>query len=1193
MLTNFKRHCVGSIPSSYLVIEYEDGMFYTNYFKCQKYFQERYGDRTIVLFQKGTFYEIYQYNPELDYTQGPKPYTESIGHVNDVRRMLNLKLMGSDNSDPKPHSFKHPDGTGFPVIRYDERDREMLLSHDYTIVRYDERPSNRGKKSEKDRYIGEIVSPATSVDGEIETTTASSTNQIVSIYIDVQPKILTPSLDDLSIISGISSIDVTTGSTIVDEVHSKREDKLYGIHEIYRFLAAQQPRELIIFIDTVIKDPQFPKSYQTYLEENLELHRFPNFLINFNNIDKHYYDYDYQTQFLNKVFNSDIEESYKKDTIEIKIEFDLNPLDSSQNNLITNNKIVAIKNNNIISELGLGRIEYGLISYLLLLQFCKDHNENLITRLQRPDISWNDRSGHLTLSNNAILQLNILPPPTAKNKGDKRFIDSLISVIDNTSTQLGYRYLRSMILNPLTSVRRLNHFYDMTDELLYYKINDSDTAKPESVLVEESTKLFSPDLLLVNRIEQHMKMIPDLGKLHRKLSICVLRPHELYSLIKGYLEIIEITKLLFCPNQSNLKIQIPKTISKIYPSQEKSNQFNKFLQRIYNLFNIEQLVHCTLVNNKGRSVPSTRPFHYLLEENSISIRFGSTSSDDNVGFVPQTLGNNNLIRPGQFSDIDNAFNTINESYNRLIEIVEHINSFIATSRGKGISVPDFNKGKGKDSDENLDDIGSNITNDGFTTTTSKGNKIINSNYNIDLVGKLDLRTSTKSNVIISSDKIRSYCYNIIENRKYLSIILAEKYINLLISLNKDFDFYDSITEFISILDFVKSNAKTSFNNRYFRPKLYGAIHSNNSEIPPDNNIDTESSLENLSSLTDAGCRSNEFSPIGNSLLLTEKSWVRFKDIRHPIIEKIINTEYVSNDLEINIPEKEHGLLVFGLNSAGKSSLLKAVALNVVMAQAGLYTPSRMELSPYYKLITRLSGDDDLFKGQSSFIVEANEIHSILKNANSQSLVLCDEINRGTESLSGSAIAVGVVKCLIERDTSFLISTHLHQMVETAEIQEAVNKKEIRICRIGTHYDDITNTLIYDRKIQDGQGSTLYGIEVLKALKFDKDFIISVNKIRQGMIGDDHLILNNKKSRYNSKLYIDSCQLCGSKKMLETHHMLEQYRADQQGYIDGGHIHKNQLPNLIVLCDKCHNNLHSSGKRLIPIETNHGLMITIN
>jgi DNA mismatch repair protein MutS len=250
---------------------------------------------------------------------------------------------------------------------------------------------------------------------------------------------------------------------------------------------------------------------------------------------------------------------------------------------------------------------------------------------------------------------------------------------------------------------------------------------------------------------------------------------------------------------------------------------------------------------------------------------------------------------------------------------------------------------------------------------------------------------------------------------------------------------------------------------------------------------------------------------------------------------------------------------------GKSSYMKSVGLNVIMAQAGFYTSAEsFEYSPYEYIFTRISGNDNLFENQSSFAVEMLELRNIFKRCNSRSLVLGDELCRGTESVSGKAIVAAGICKLRATDSQFIFATHLHGLDSIDEVKELTN---VKAYHLSVEYCRTTERLIYDRQMKEGSGSSLYGLEVCKAMDMDNDFLEIANRIRKREAGESETLLGEeKKSQYNNRVYMDICAICDNVAE-ETHHIKYQKDADSNGFI--GHVHKNNKSNLVPLCKECH------------------------
>ena len=300
-----------------------------------------------------------------------------------------------------------------------------------------------------------------------------------------------------------------------------------------------------------------------------------------------------------------------------------------------------------------------------------------------------------------------------------------------------------------------------------------------------------------------------------------------------------------------------------------------------------------------------------------------------------------------------------------------------------------------------------------------------------------------------------------------------------------------------------------------------------------------------------------------------------KDLRHPIIERINNdTSYISHSLTFGSLAEEAegactkgGMLLYGVNAAGKSSLGKAIGLSIVMAQCGLPVPaSEMTLIPYQEIFTRILGNDNLWAGMSSFVVEMTEFRSILRSAGPRTLVIGDELCAGTETASATAIVAAGIQTLTERNSHFFFATHLHELAELPEI--ATNSK-IALYHLTVHPDLENNILIYDRTLRQGCGSPMYGLEVCRGLDMDPIFLEKAVDIRKRYFQENG---KAKLSTYNAKVIVQTCQICGSGKDLETHHIIPQAKAINDRISPGKH--KNTKENLVCLCELCHTKHHT-------------------
>ena len=351
--------------------------------------------------------------------------------------------------------------------------------------------------------------------------------------------------------------------------------------------------------------------------------------------------------------------------------------------------------------------------------------------------------------------------------------------------------------------------------------------------------------------------------------------------------------------------------------------------------------------------------------------------------------------------------------------------------------------------------------------------------------------------------------------EFIKIFANEKYIVFFKKLNK----------FVTDIDIYKSYAKVSKKNNYSKPIIEDVYDS--------------------------------------------VSYLKIKDLRHPIVEKINEDEtYVANDIDFS-PDTQDGIILFSANGVGKSCLMKSVGIAIIMAQAGMFVACKeIKYYPYQNIFSRIVGSDNLFKGHSSFQLEMIELKQILDNANENSLILGDEICRGTEDVSGTSIVVSSIEFLSRLKSSFIFTTHLHQIPEFITDLKNIKCYHLKIL-------EANGKITYLRKIEEGLGSNLYGLEIASSIIHNDIFIERSHEIRNKILNQPNDILSTKKSRYNSNLYINNCNICKKtfkEARLETHHMAEQQYADDDDFIET--FHKNHKGNLLVLCDKCHDNVHN-------------------
>ncbi|MCQ2547870.1 MAG: DNA mismatch repair protein MutS [Clostridia bacterium] len=209
--------------------------------------------------------------------------------------------------------------------------------------------------------------------------------------------------------------------------------------------------------------------------------------------------------------------------------------------------------------------------------------------------------------------------------------------------------------------------------------------------------------------------------------------------------------------------------------------------------------------------------------------------------------------------------------------------------------------------------------------------------------------------------------------------------------------------------------------------------------------------------------------------ITEKDEINILQGRHPVIEQMIEDGlFVANDLHIDC-KNASCLLITGPNMAGKSTYMRQVALIVLMAQAGCFVPcEKAEIGIVDRIFTRIGASDNLSQGQSTFFVEMNELSYILRNASERSLVILDEIGRGTSTYDGMSIAWATVEYLCNENSHVrtLFATHYHELTALEEMIKGVKNLNVDVLDEG-------DNIVFLHKIVEGPASRSYGIHVAK------------------------------------------------------------------------------------------------------------------
>ena len=244
-------------------------------------------------------------------------------------------------------------------------------------------------------------------------------------------------------------------------------------------------------------------------------------------------------------------------------------------------------------------------------------------------------------------------------------------------------------------------------------------------------------------------------------------------------------------------------------------------------------------------------------------------------------------------------------------------------------------------------------------------------------------------------------------------------------------------------------------------------------------------LDCLLSLSELATKNNYCKPNINNKI----NHINIIDGRHPVIEDILkNNQFIPNNTYLDTKDSKT-MIITGPNMAGKSTYMRQVALITLMAHMGSFVPAKQaEISLTDRIFTRVGASDDLALGQSTFMVEMMEVANILKNATNNSLIVLDEIGRGTSTFDGLSIAWSVVEYISKQmDAKTLFSTHYHELTELENFLPGVKNYKISV-------KEFNGNIVFLRKIIRGGASKSFGIEVAALAGVPKEVIVRAKEI---------------------------------------------------------------------------------------------------
>ena len=581
-------------------------------------------------------------------------------------------------------------------------------------------------------------------------------------------------------------------------------------------------------------------------------------------------------------------------------------------------------------------------------------------------------------------------------------------------------------------------------------------------------------------------------------------------------------------------------LRKIYPSS--IYYLHQSIEFIHNIY--QESTCCDKIQN------------YLTScgENICNILIEITKFLDNQLFIDKCKNISSIsvfdecfIKPGVSSELDellNNLNTNNELFNYIHEVLN-------------ISV----RKQDKKQDSNIEYVKvHNTEKSGATLQITKKRGILlktyiteHKNEEIDKLngtkwGDIKLNSASGNADEIDFPLLTKICRDILHQKEYMNKLIAKSYQYILeIIENEYYEKLEFIANYIAKYDVLINKAYIAKEYKYCKPIIETSYN---------------------------------------------KSFVDVKALRHVLIEHIQTNEiYVANDIVLG--KKQNGILLYGTNAVGKTSFIRALGISIVMAQSGLYVPcASFSYKPYYAIFSRILGNDNLFKGLSTFAVEMSELRVILKLSNENSLILGDELCSGTETESALSIFVAGLIDMHKKNSSFIFATHFHEIINYDEIKQLHN---LSLKHMAVRYDRELDALIYDRKLMDGPGNRMYGLEVCKSLYLPEDFLEKAYSIRSKYFPETKGELSHSISKYNASKIKGRCEICDKELGDEIHHLHQQKDADEDGFIvqeDGGVVHKNHPANLMSVCEECHDNYHANEENvtLVRKKTSKGYKI---
>jgi len=1073
----------------------------------------------VIMMEIGKFYEVYTFEtPEGE-----------VGKAKEISRVCNIVLTRKNKNNA--HSMSNPHMCGFPshsLSRYVQH----LVSHSYTVAVYAQ--NNTGEKIE--RGLQGVYSPSVMI-GDIEDENLEDIDRSVMALSIEQYDFLDKKHSPMFSVAYVC-VNTTNGNVCCEEETFHHEHDVISF--VLKICDIYKPQEILM---------------RSCIEiENMDasVHNLPKW----ENENKKYSEIEFQQIVLEKVYT-------QRTSQEISV----------------------------IEEIGLER-HPELVSILAhLISFLEQHHPLAIYRLQKP--CFLQHTDHVAYNTQSLYDLDLF---SSNNKQKK----SLFDILDNTSTPAGKRLLRKTMFAPHYNTLKLNRSYDeisaivpLVQDLQIKKNVGFYSTDVEHVLrkiqmgnagvsaVFRFLKLMFDFENLVARFPQQLEIIQEWKKKEKQIQK-----------IKGFVNEkwdMALMQSWRSWETDTIWIHTPQIlIKKQMELDSKEVSFKKWVDECIG----KEMFQRVVFSEEEAYIGATKKIYNELKDRQ-DLRIRSMSSSYRIHhpnidryFQERKIILGFIVRMRR-QIFQEQVKELVDKHDQVLAYMAHMTAYIDMIISNATNATRFRLKRPEPTDEKnylscgqlrhlvvevMNPQNHYIAND-VELTDQHGILLFGQNsagkcfaYNTKMVlwdgNHKSVQDLTLEDTLIGDDGMPRKIMALTKGKGTLYSIVRKDTEEVIMNVNEEHILCltnNSGTNFleVSVKNLLEKPYKYStMMNQYTRCSSFQNSRLNVIERQYYMNDDEWNKI--YLSFLHCGRRVQYsadklmIEPSGNNI------------VPFYIAEKTRNGEYYGFGIDGN----ERFLMPDG-TVAHNSTLMKSLGVAVVMAQSGMFVPcDSMKWSPFSSIFTKIGSRDNIWKGKSTFITEMNELKHIIDRSCERSLILCDELTSGTETFSATGIVASTLETLLDKKSKFIMTTHLHTL---KQFQQLMIHPQLRVMHFSMEYHKENKKLMFDRILREGSGKSIYGLEIAEYLGFNDTFLKKAFQYRTQLDPNSIEIEPKKRSRYNVKKWMNTCEKCGSKFELHTHHIQPQKDASNDGYI--GNYHKNRLCNLQVLCRVCHENEH--------------------